>query len=218
MVREGFSAILSAQPDMEVVGTPADGAAAVDLAARSEVDVILMDIRMPVMDGLEAMRRILAAGTDARILILTTFDADEYVFTALRDGAAGFLLKDAEVSELISAVRVIHAGGALLSPAITRRVIEDFAGGGRRTPAADQADENTACPELAELTSRERDVMQLIASGRSNAEIGAELFLAEPTVKTHVSRILQKLGLRDRTQIVVLAYEVGAVRPGSNPV
>lgn len=219
MVREGFSAILAAQPDMEVVGTAADGFQAVRLAQSSPLDVILMDIRMPQMDGLEAMRRIFAEhGADAdapRIIILTTFDADDYVFTALRDGASGFLLKDAAVPELLNAVRVVHEGGALLAPSITQRVIADYAADPERkwTPSDDSGQPRSdAAAAYDTLTEREQGVLQLIAAGRSNAEIGAELFLAEPTVKTHVSRILQKLDLRDRTQIVVFAYENGLVR------
>jgi DNA-binding NarL/FixJ family response regulator len=209
MVREGFAAVLAAQPGMAVAGQAADGAEAVRLAAALHPDVILMDVRMPVLDGLQAARQILsaAAGSDRpRVLMLTTFDVDDYVYEALRAGASGFLLKDATAAELVHAVRVIAAGDALLAPSVTRRLIEDFT----RVPRA-------ASPPpaaLAALTSRETEVLTLIARGLSNTEISAALVIAEQTTKTHVSRILTKLGLRDRAQAVVLAYETGLITPG----
>jgi DNA-binding NarL/FixJ family response regulator len=203
MVREGFGALLGAQPDIVVVGDAADGAAAVTKARALAPDVVLMDVRMPVMDGLEATRR-LAGGP--RILILTTFDLDDYVFEALRAGASGFLLKDAPAADLINAVRVVAAGEALLAPSVTRKLIAEFTArthAGRPRPAA-----------LNALTPRETDVLRLIARGQSNQEIAAELVVAEQTVKTHIGRILAKLGLRDRAQAVVFAYETGLVTPG----
>ena len=203
MVREGFGALLAAQPDLVVVGAAADGAAAVAETRSLAPDVVLMDIRMPVMDGLEATRR-LAGGP--KILILTTFDLDDYVYEALRAGASGFLLKDAPAAELINAVRVVAAGEALLAPSVTRRLIAEFA-----------ARPNQAKPRPAELnalTPRETDVLRLIARGRSNQEIAEDLVVAEQTVKTHIGRILGKLNLRDRAQAVVFAYETGLVVPG----
>ena len=203
MVREGFGALLGAQPDIVVVGDAADGAAAVAQVRHLAPDVVLMDVRMPVMDGLEATRR-LAGGP--RILILTTFDLDDYVFEALRAGASGFLLKDAPAADLINAVRVVAAGEALLAPSVTRKLIAEFTArthAGRPRPAA-----------LNALTPRETDVLRLIARGQSNQEIAAELVVAEQTVKTHIGRILAKLGLRDRAQAVVFAYETGLVTPG----
>ena len=203
MVREGFGALLGAQPDMVVVGDAADGAAAVTRCRDLAPDVVLMDIRMPEMDGLEATRR-LAGGP--RILILTTFDLDDYVYEALRAGASGFLLKDAPAADLINAVRVVAAGEALLAPSVTRRLIAEFAArthGDRPRPAA-----------LNALTPRETDVLRLIARGLSNQEIAAELVVAEQTVKSHVGRILTKFDLRDRAQAVVFAYETGLVVPG----
>ena len=204
MVREGFGALLAAQPDLVVVGAAADGAAAVAETRSLAPDVVLMDIRMPVMDGLEATRR-LAGGP--KILILTTFDLDDYVYEALRAGASGFLLKDAPAAELINAVRVVAAGEALLAPSVTRRLIAEFA-----------ARPHHAKPRPAELnalTPRETDVLRLIARGRSNQEIAEDLVVAEQTVKTHIGRILGKLNLRDRAQAVVVAYESGLVVPGS---
>jgi DNA-binding NarL/FixJ family response regulator len=208
LVRGGFRSILEGQDGIEVVGEAADGAEAVEEALRRRPDVVLMDVRMPRVDGIEATRRLQAdARFSARVLILTTFDYDEYVYEALRAGASGFLLKSVPARELASAVRTVAAGDALLAPEITRRMIEDYV----RRPRPRSA----APPALAELTARERQVLELIARGRSNAEIAAELFLSEPTVKTHVSRILAKLGLRDRVQAVVLAYESGLVQPGT---
>jgi DNA-binding NarL/FixJ family response regulator len=208
MVREGFGALLAAQPDIIVVGSAADGEEAVATARRSDPDVVLMDIRMPKLDGLQATRKLLdtAPGTHRpRVLMLTTFDLDEYVFEALRAGASGFLLKDAPAAELVHAVRVIAAGEALLAPSVTRRLIEDYAA--RARPARVQP------AVLNSLTPRETDVLRLIARGLSNQEIAESLVLAEQTVKTHVSRVLSKLDLRDRAQAVVFAYESGLVTP-----
>lgn len=205
LVRAGFRMILESEPGFEVVAEAADGLEAVAAVERHRPDVVLMDIRMPNLDGLEATRR-LAAG-DARVLILTTFSVDDYVYEALRAGASGFLLKDAPPEELIKAVRVVASGNALLSPAITRRVIEEFVRRGttRTKPA----------PSLELLTGRELEVLRLMARGLSNAEIAAELVVSETTVKTHVGRVLMNLQLRDRVQAVVLAYECGLVQPGS---
>ena len=209
MVREGFGALLAAQPDLEVVGHAADGAEAVRQTRRLEPDVVLMDVRMPIMDGLEATRRILAEpsrpGTP-RVLMLTTFDVDDYVYEALRAGASGFLLKDAPAAELVHAVRVVAAGDALLAPSVTRRLIQDFARRPSRPPSAPGS--------LAALTPRETEVLRLIAHGLSNAEISSALTIAEQTAKTHIGRILAKLNLRDRAQAVVVAYETGLVTPG----
>jgi len=206
MVRSGFVALLGAQPDLEVVGTAADGSEALQVVRRTHPDVVLMDVRMPVMDGIEALRQLSEnpATAQTKVVMLTTFDADEYVHESLRLGASGFLLKDASPDELASAIRVVHAGEALLSPSVTRQVIAQFA----RAPRKRRAD-----PRLKQLTEREREVLENIARGSSNSEIAAELFLAEQTVKTHVSRILGKLGLRDRAQAVVFAYESGLVAP-----
>ncbi|NII39857.1 DNA-binding NarL/FixJ family response regulator [Curtobacterium flaccumfaciens] len=205
--RLGLVAILGSQPDIEVVGEAGDGAEAVTLGIDLEPDVVLMDVRMPVLDGIEATRRLTAApsSTPVRVLMLTTFDIDDYVFDALRAGASGFLLKDAGADDLIAAVRTIAAGDALLAPRVTRHLVEAFIAGPR--PAAAPAD------VLAVLTDRERDVFMLMARGRSNGEIGRELFIAEQTVKTHVGRVLAKLQLRDRVHAVVLAYESGLVTP-----
>ena len=207
MVRQGFGALLDAQSDITVVGSADDGAEAVELVRRARPDVVLMDIRMPRMNGLEATRQVLAMpGLEhPRVVILTTFDADEYVFSALRAGASGFLLKDATAEDLVAAVRIVAAGEALLAPSVTRRLIADYAA--RPAPREPSA-------ALSPLTERELGVMRLVATGRSNAEIADELVLSEQTVKTHVSRILGKLGLRDRTQIVVAAYESGLVSAG----
>jgi len=210
MVREGFAAVLNAQPGVLVVGQAADGADAIRQARHLEPDVVLMDVRMPVMDGLQATRQILSAATSPqpRVLMLTTFDLDEYVYEALRAGASGFLLKDATAAELIHAVRVVAAGGALLAPSVTRRLIADFA----RQPRSDRSFPRS----LGALTPRETEVLWLIAHGLSNTEISSTLVIAEQTTKTHVGRILAKLDLRDRAQAVVLAYETGLVTPGDS--
>jgi DNA-binding NarL/FixJ family response regulator len=208
LVRGGFRSILEGQDDIEIVGEAADGAEAVEEALRAAPDVVLMDVRMPRVDGIEATRRLHAdPRVRARVLILTTFDHDEYLYEALRAGASGFLLKSAPPRELAAAVRTVAAGDALLAPEITRRMIEDYV----RRPRPGSG----TPPALAELTARERQVLELIARGRSNGEIAAELYLSEPTVKTHVGRIFAKLDLRDRAQAVVLAYESGLVQPGS---
>ena len=207
MVRQGFGALLSAQPDLLVVGDAADGADAVARTRTLDPDVVLMDVRMPVMDGLEATRRLLAPGRDRpKVLILTTFDLDDYVYEALRAGASGFLLKDAPADELVHAVRVVAAGEALLAPSVTRRLIAEFAARPHRDRPRPTA--------LNALTPRETDVLRLIARGRSNQEIAADLVVAEQTVKTHIGRILGKLGLRDRAQAVVFAYETGLITAG----
>lgn len=206
MVRAGFRLLLSGEPDLEVVGEASNGLEAVDKTRRMRPDVVLMDIRMPELDGLEATRRILASGDGTRVLVLTTFDLDEYVFEALRSGASGFVLKDDPPEQLLAAIRVVAEGDALLSPAVTQRVIRRFTRLGR--PAAP--------PGFSELTERERDVFRLIARGYSNREIGDELFISATTVKTHMTHILQKLHLRDRVQVVVLAHEAGLLdEPGN---
>jgi DNA-binding NarL/FixJ family response regulator len=207
LVRDGFGMILDAQDDIEVVGNAADGHEAVDRARELRPDVILMDIRMPGLDGIEATRRLSGDGdAGPRVLMLTTFDQNEYVYEAMKAGASGFLLKDVRREELVGAVRTVAAGDAMLAPALTRRLIEDFV---RRPPPG-------AAPAgaLAELTERELEVVRLLARGLSNAEIAEGLIVSEATVKTHVARILSKLGLRDRIQVVVLAYETGFVQPG----
>ena len=204
LVRGGFRMILDSRPDLSVVGETADGAEAVALTAELAPDVVLMDIRMPVMDGLEATRRIVSSGGTTRIVVLTTYDADDSVFAALRAGASGFLLKDAAPADLVEAVRVVAAGDALLAPSVTRRLLDRMVAPGVGQPA-----------ELRDLTDREREVLRLVAGALSNAEIAGRLSLSETTVKTHVSAVLRKLGLRDRVQAVVLAYEVGLVRPRS---
>ncbi|MDS1270105.1 response regulator transcription factor [Lipingzhangella sp. LS1_29] len=214
MVRDGIATLLDAAPDIEVVGQAADGAEAVELVREHRPDVVVMDVRMPVMDGLTATRRITeldgsTAPAPTRVVVLTTFDLDEYVYDALAAGASGFLLKDAPMEELRSAVQVVANGDALLAPAVTRRVIAEIASRRRqRSTVANPA-------AVTQLTAREVDVLRQIARGRSNAEIAAELYLAEQTVKTHVGRILTKLDLRDRTQAVVFAYENGLVSGGS---
>jgi DNA-binding NarL/FixJ family response regulator len=209
MVREGFSVLLGAQPDMEVVGEAVNGQEAVDKAAELRPDVVVMDVRMPVLNGLEATR-LIAAGADAssgpKVLVVTTFDLDEYVYEALRAGASGFVLKDASAQALAEAVRVVAAGDAMLSPSVTRRLLGAFTRlGAPRVLGQDQ---------IGQLTERETEVLTLVARGRSNAEIAQDLVVAEQTVKTHVGRILTKLGLRDRTQAAIHAYEIGLVRPG----
>jgi len=209
LVRAGFRMMLDAQPDMTVVGEAADGLAAVELAARREVDVMVMDVRMPRLDGVEAARRICAAGQRPRVLMLTTFDLDEYAFAALKSGASGFLLKDAPPEELLFAIRAVHSGDSVVAPSTTRRLIDRFV---PLIPAGAAEDATPAAAGLAELTEREREVLVQVAAGLSNAEIATRLFVSEATVKTHVGRILGKLGLRDRVQAVVLAYETGLVR------
>jgi DNA-binding NarL/FixJ family response regulator len=204
LMRTGFRMILDVQDDIEVVGEAIDGADAIRRFEKLAPDVVVMDVRMPTMDGIEATRRLAALERPARVLILTTFDLDDYVYEALRAGASGFLLKDRPPEELVAAVRVIAAGEALLAPSVTRRLIEEFA---RRAPTPTRT-------ELDELTQREREVLVLMARGLSNAEIARALFVAETTVKTHVGRVLHKLRLRDRAQAVVLAYESGLVQPG----
>jgi DNA-binding NarL/FixJ family response regulator len=198
-VRAGFRMLLADQPDIEVVAEAVDGREAVEKAARFQPSVILMDIRMPELDGLHATRRILAADPGARVLILTTFDLDEYIYEALSAGASGFVLKDDPPEQLLAAIRTVAAGDALLSPAVTRRVIREFT----RTPRVEPP------AGVAELTDREREVFRLIVEGLSNAEIGARLFISDTTVKTHVTHVLQKLDLRDRVQAVVMAYRTG---------
>jgi DNA-binding NarL/FixJ family response regulator len=206
VVRAGFAALLDTQPDFTVLGTAADGAAAVRACRELRPDVVLMDVRMPGTDGIEATRQLAAGDLAPKVLILTTFDLDEYVFDALRAGASGFLLKDVTAERLFDAVRVVAAGEALLAPAVTRRLISEFAKIRRPAPAA-------ATPALAALTPRETEVLRLVAEGLSNPEVAARLVVTEETVKTHVSRVLAKLGLRDRTQAVVAAYESGLVVP-----
>jgi DNA-binding NarL/FixJ family response regulator len=198
--------ILDAKPDLEVVGEAGDGREAVALVEREHPDVVLMDVRMPEVDGLEATRRIVASGSPTRVIILTTYDVDDSVFAALRAGASGFLLKDARPAELVEAIRVVARGDALLAPSVTRRLLDRFAGV-LPVPGAP--------PDLGELTEREVEVLRLVALALSNAEIAERLVLTEATVKTHVSSVLRKLGLRDRVQAVVLAYDVGLVRPRS---
>jgi DNA-binding NarL/FixJ family response regulator len=203
LVRTGFRKILESEPDLQVVGEAGDGGEAIKAVALLRPDVVLMDIRMPRLDGLEATRRIVGA---TRVLILTTFDLNEYVYEALRAGASGFLLKDAPADQLVTGIRVVAAGEALLAPSITRRLIEEFA---HRPPP------NARPGQLEALSPRELDVLRLVARGLSNAEIAGELFLSDATIKTHVSRILHKLALRDRVQAVVLAYESGLLQPGN---
>jgi len=205
LVRAGFRLILELADGVEVVGEAGDGREAVRLARELEPDVVLMDVRMPEVDGIEATRRLLHAGVDTRVLVLTTFDLDEYVYAAVRAGASGFLLKDVPRDELVHAVRTVARGEALLAPAITQRLLERFIA---------RPDPRAAAPALDELSARELEVLRLLARGLSNAEIASELIVGEATVKTHVARILRKLDLRDRVQAVVFAYETGLVEPG----
>jgi DNA-binding NarL/FixJ family response regulator len=214
LLRRGFRMILEAEQGLTVAGEAGDGAEAVELARRVRPDVVLMDIRMPGTDGIEATRRITAAEPGVRVLVLTTFDLDEYAFGALRAGASGFLLKDVRPHELVAAVRTVASGDAVVSPRVTRRLLEEYA---QQLPVAGAgADQANRYPQLSSLTEREREVLAVVAQGLSNTEIAASLFVSETTVKSHVGRILAKLGLRDRVQIVVLAYESGLVRPGTS--
>ena len=208
LVRGGFQAILAGHEDIEVVGEAEDGIAAVELVEELQPDIVLMDIRMPGMDGIEATRRVVARGVRTRVLVLTTFDVDDYVYEAMKAGASGFLLKTAPPRQLADAVRTVAAGDALLAPAITRRLVEQFV---RRPPPGARVPVG-----LEELTDRELDVLRLLARAQSNAEIAAELVVSEATVKSHVNRILRKLDLRDRAQAIVLAYESGLVEPGAS--
>ena len=208
LVRSGFRMILEARPGLQVVGEAEDGAQAVSLAAQTQPDVILMDVRMPHLDGVEATRQIVAAGSPARILVLTTYDLDDYVYAAIRAGASGFLLKDVQPAQLAEAIRVIAAGDALLAPSVTRRLLGQFARtlpGPRFRPASPAS--------LSALTERETEVLRLLAAGLSNAELAGRLYISEATVKSHVSSLLRKLGLRDRVQAVILAYDAGLVTP-----
>jgi DNA-binding NarL/FixJ family response regulator len=214
LVRAGFRAILGSRPEIEVVGEAENGAEAVALAERRRPDVILMDIRMPVLDGVEATRQLVAEASPARILVLTTFDLDEDAFGALRAGASGFLLKDVRPAELVAAIRTVAAGDAVISPRVTRRLLEEYA----QVLPLTAAQRAQRYPQLSALTEREREVLIAVAQGLSNAEIAASLFVSEATVKSHVGRILAKLGLRDRVQVVVLAYETGLAQPGAGRV
>ena len=206
LIRDGFRMILNAQAGIDVVGEAGDGAEAVELTKRLLPSVVLMDVRMPGMNGIEATRRIVLSGVESRVLILTTFDLDEYVYEALRAGASGFLLKDVTAAQLVEGVRVVAAGEAMLAPTVTRRLLERFAAGlpGGQEPTP---------PSLESLTGREREILTLLASGLSNAELGAGLYLSEPTIKTHLSHIFRKLGVRDRVQAVIAAYDAGLVEP-----
>jgi len=206
LVREGFRLIIEVESDIEVVGEAGDGVETVEQAKRLQPDVILMDIRMPGLDGIAATRRLAQAGVAARVLMLTTFDRDDYLYDAMKAGASGFLLKDARRDQLVHAIRTVATGDALLAPALVRRLVEDFC---RRPPPGGPP------PAVAELTQRELEVLRLVARGLSNREIAKELFLSEATVKTHLAHVMQKLDLRDRVQAVVLAYEAGLVRPGA---
>ncbi|MFF4404701.1 response regulator [Streptomyces sp. NPDC001404] len=208
LLRTGFRMVLAAQPDMEVVAEAGDGMEALEALAGTAVDVVLMDVRMPRLDGVEATRRICAQENPPKVLILTTFDLDEYAFSALKAGASGFMLKDVPPGELLGAIRSVHSGDAVVAPSTTRRLLDRF------TPMLPSTVKEPTSAELGRLTDREREVMLLVAQGLSNGEIAARLVLSEATVKTHVGRILTKLGLRDRVQVVVMAYESGLVRAG----
>ncbi|GHF76284.1 response regulator [Streptomyces thermodiastaticus] len=208
LLRTGFRMVLAAQPDMEVVAEAGDGVEALRALATTDVDVVLMDVRMPKLDGVEATRRICAEPDAPKVLILTTFDLDEYAFSALKAGASGFMLKDVPPGDLLAAIRAVHSGDAVVAPSTTRRLLDRFA---PMLPSTGREPRHT---ELQRLTDREREVMVLVAQGLSNGEIAARLVLSEATVKTHVGRILTKLGLRDRVQVVVMAYETGLVRVG----
>ena len=207
LLRVGLRKILESEPDLTVAGEAEDGSDAVAAARRHRPDVVLMDIRMPVLDGIEATRRIVSTGAATRVLVLTTFGLDTYVYDALRAGASGFMLKDAPPEEIVAGIRIVANGDALLAPAVTRSVIEEFVRGDAQPLALP--------PAVEELTPREREVLDLLAAGLSNPEICARLVISEATAKTHVARILQKLDLRDRVQVVIYAYEVGLVRPGT---
>ncbi|WP_089099909.1 response regulator [Streptomyces hyaluromycini] len=208
LLRTGFRMVLAAQPDMEVVAEAGDGVEAIQVLRTTAVDVVLMDVRMPKLDGVEATRRICAEPDAPKVLILTTFDLDEYAFSGLKAGASGFMLKDVPPGELLAAIRAVHSGDAVVAPSTTRRLLDRFA------PLLPSAGKEPRQQELDRLTDREREVMVLVAQGLSNGEIASRLVLSEATVKTHVGRILTKLGLRDRVQVVVLAYETGLVRAG----
>jgi DNA-binding NarL/FixJ family response regulator len=214
MLRLGFRLVLDAQADMHVVGEAGDGAAAVRLTQAKRPDVVLMDVRMPGMDGIEATQRIVATASATRVLILTTFDLDEYAYAGLRAGASGFLLKDVPPPDLLSAIRAVASGDAVVAPSVTRRLLDAFL---PHLPDPGDIPGASAAPEINRLTSREREILTEVAAGLSNAEIAARLVLAEATVKTHVGRMLNKLHLRDRVQAVVYAYEHGIVRPGARP-
>jgi DNA-binding NarL/FixJ family response regulator len=208
LMRDGFTMILDAQPDIDVVGDAENGRLGVELCQRTRPDVVLMDIRMPVLDGIEATRLITSStDCDTKVLVLTTFDLDEYVYAAIRVGASGYMLKDTPAKELVAAVRVIAQGDALLSPSVTKRLIEEF--------ARQSEPERVTRPLPDDLTEREREALELLAQGLSNREIATEMYIGEATAKTHISRLLTKLGVRDRVQAVVLAYETGLVRPGA---
>jgi DNA-binding NarL/FixJ family response regulator len=210
LLRRGFRMILEAEGDLSVAAEAGTGEEAVEAARRHTPDVVLMDIRMPGTDGIEATRQIVAAGSRARVLVLTTFDLDEYAFGALRAGASGFLLKDVRPAELVAAIRTVAAGDAVVAPRVTRRLLEEYA----RSLPLTAAQRAQRYPRLGDLTEREREVLVAVARGLSNAEIAASLYVSEATVKSHVGRILAKLGLRDRVQVVVLAYEAGLIHPG----